>query len=222
MSDTTLTALPAAELARLVASGDATAHDAVQASLDMVAGTHGGADGLNYRIAADDRAALHDARSIDRAADRADRLLAGVPVVIKDNLATLTLPTTCGSRILQGYVSPFEATVVARLREAGAVVRRQDEHGRVRDGLVHRVQRLRTDPQPARSLARARRIVRRLRGGRRSRRRAHRARLRDRRLGTPAGGVLRRRRREAHLRPGEPLRAGRLRLVARPGRRLRP
>ena len=43
-------------------------------------------------------------------------------MVVKDNIATLTLPTTCGSRILEGYVSPFEATVITRLRTAGAVV----------------------------------------------------------------------------------------------------
>jgi aspartyl-tRNA(Asn)/glutamyl-tRNA(Gln) amidotransferase subunit A len=49
-------------------------------------------------------------------------LLAGVPVVIKDNIASLRLPTTCGSKILEGYVSPFEATVVTRLRRHGALV----------------------------------------------------------------------------------------------------
>ncbi|GAC1685224.1 MAG: Asp-tRNA(Asn)/Glu-tRNA(Gln) amidotransferase subunit GatA [Gemmatimonadaceae bacterium] len=49
-------------------------------------------------------------------------VLAGVPVGVKDNIATLTLPTSCGSRILEGYVSPFEATAVTRLRAAGAVV----------------------------------------------------------------------------------------------------
>ncbi|MBW8772707.1 MAG: Asp-tRNA(Asn)/Glu-tRNA(Gln) amidotransferase GatCAB subunit A, partial [Gemmatimonadetes bacterium] len=48
--------------------------------------------------------------------------LAGVPVAVKDNLATLDLPTTCASRILDGYISPFEATAVKRLREAGAFV----------------------------------------------------------------------------------------------------
>lgn len=48
--------------------------------------------------------------------------LAGVPVAVKDNLATLHLPTTCGSRLLAGYVSPFEATAVRRLREAGAAI----------------------------------------------------------------------------------------------------
>jgi aspartyl-tRNA(Asn)/glutamyl-tRNA(Gln) amidotransferase subunit A len=48
--------------------------------------------------------------------------LAGTPVAVKDNLATLDLPTTCGSRVLKGYVSPFEATAVRRLREAGGIV----------------------------------------------------------------------------------------------------
>ena len=49
-------------------------------------------------------------------------LLAGVPVAVKDNLCTLDLPTTCGSRILEGYVSPYEATVVRKLRGAGGLV----------------------------------------------------------------------------------------------------
>ena len=49
--------------------------------------------------------------------------LAGVPVAVKDNLATTDgLPTTCASKILEGYHSPYEATVVRRLREAGAMV----------------------------------------------------------------------------------------------------
>jgi aspartyl-tRNA(Asn)/glutamyl-tRNA(Gln) amidotransferase subunit A len=48
--------------------------------------------------------------------------LAGVPVAIKDNIATPFLTTSCGSKILEGYVSPFEATAARRLREAGAVL----------------------------------------------------------------------------------------------------
>lgn len=48
--------------------------------------------------------------------------LAGVPVVVKDNIATVDLPTSCGSKILEGYMSPFDATAIARLRAAGAVI----------------------------------------------------------------------------------------------------
>src|SRR4029078_9407006 len=49
-------------------------------------------------------------------------ILGGVPVALKDNIASLGLPTTCGSRILAGYVSPFEATAVTRLRANGALI----------------------------------------------------------------------------------------------------
>ena len=48
--------------------------------------------------------------------------LYGVPVAVKDNIATTTLTTSCGSRILQGWVSPYEATAVTKLRAAGAVI----------------------------------------------------------------------------------------------------
>lgn len=48
-------------------------------------------------------------------------LLTGIPVALKDNLCTVDAPTTAGSRILTGFVSPYDATVVARLREQGAV-----------------------------------------------------------------------------------------------------
>jgi len=48
--------------------------------------------------------------------------LSGMPVAIKDNFVTRDAPTTCGSRILEGYVSPFEATSVSRLRNAGSMI----------------------------------------------------------------------------------------------------
>jgi aspartyl-tRNA(Asn)/glutamyl-tRNA(Gln) amidotransferase subunit A len=48
--------------------------------------------------------------------------LAALPIALKDNIVTTEQPTTCGSRILEGYVSPYEATAVRRLREAGALV----------------------------------------------------------------------------------------------------
>jgi aspartyl-tRNA(Asn)/glutamyl-tRNA(Gln) amidotransferase subunit A len=48
--------------------------------------------------------------------------LAAMPVALKDNIVTVEQPTTCGSRILEGYVSPYNATVVDRLRSAGAMI----------------------------------------------------------------------------------------------------
>ncbi|MBA3521039.1 MAG: hypothetical protein H0T90_00855, partial [Gemmatimonadales bacterium] len=48
--------------------------------------------------------------------------LGGMPIAIKDNIVTVEQPTTCGSRILEGYLSPYTATAVERLRAAGAMV----------------------------------------------------------------------------------------------------
>ncbi|MCE2902843.1 MAG: Asp-tRNA(Asn)/Glu-tRNA(Gln) amidotransferase subunit GatA [Gemmatimonas sp.] len=97
--------------ARDAACASLQAHDA-GAAWDRYDVVRAGADGLNAFLC------------VDRAATCADPagLLAGVPVAVKDNIATLGLPTTCASRILAGYVSPFEATAVRRLREAGALI----------------------------------------------------------------------------------------------------
>ncbi len=77
-------------------------------------------------------ATLHWSQQLlDREAARLDGLtpearrglpLLGVPVALKDNIVTTDQPTTCASRILEGYVSPFDATVVRRLRAAGAII----------------------------------------------------------------------------------------------------
>lgn len=68
--------------------------------------------------------ALRQAEQVD-AARRAGAdlgLLAGVPLCVKDNIHVTGMPTTCASRMLQGYMPPFEATAITRLRSAGAVV----------------------------------------------------------------------------------------------------
>src|SRR6202007_2965821 len=48
--------------------------------------------------------------------------LAGVPVAIKDNMAVRDMPMTCASRVLEGYIPPYTATAVERMRGAGAIV----------------------------------------------------------------------------------------------------
>ena len=68
--------------------------------------------------------ALEDARRIDGRIASGEQLepLAGVPVAIKDNMALRDVPTTCGSKILDGYIPPYTATAVERLRGAGAII----------------------------------------------------------------------------------------------------
>ena len=71
----------------------------------------------------DGAAALDRARALDREPEgRASRSLFGMPVAIKDNIAVQGLPSTSGSALLADYRAPFDATVVARLRDAGAVI----------------------------------------------------------------------------------------------------
>jgi aspartyl-tRNA(Asn)/glutamyl-tRNA(Gln) amidotransferase subunit A len=65
---------------------------------------------------------LRKSLSTQSAAARATGVLYGMPVAVKDNICTLEFTTTCGSRILEGYRSPYEATVVAKLKAAGALI----------------------------------------------------------------------------------------------------
>ena len=89
-----------------------------------------GSSGLNAVVAADADGAMRDAAALGaalsnaegRTGERSSFPLAGVPVMIKDNIATLSMPTTCGSRVLAGYVSPYEATAVTKLRRGGALL----------------------------------------------------------------------------------------------------
>ncbi|MBX3141022.1 MAG: Asp-tRNA(Asn)/Glu-tRNA(Gln) amidotransferase subunit GatA [Trueperaceae bacterium] len=108
-------------IAESVAQGRVSATETVAAALDRAEAAQAE---LNAFIVIDRAGAESAAAAIDerRAAGLPVGPLAGVPVAVKDNLATVGLPTTAASRILAGYVSPFDATVVARLKAAGAVV----------------------------------------------------------------------------------------------------
>ncbi len=144
--------------------------------------------------------------------------LAGRTVAVKDNISTCGCPTSCGSRILAGYVPPVRRPR-GRAREGGRRRdQRQDQHGRVRHGHHHRELGLRPDPQPARRLARPGRLLGRLRGRRGRRARRPRARHGHRRLGPLPGRVLRHRGPEADVRESLAVRPRRVRELARDDR----
>ncbi len=111
----------AVELAEGIANGDYSAREVTTAFLDRIAETDGE---LNAFLLVDTAGALATADAVDaaRREGRALGPLAGVPVAVKDVLTTRGLATTCGSKMLQGWVPPYDATVTAKLREAGAVI----------------------------------------------------------------------------------------------------
>ncbi|WP_100813908.1 Asp-tRNA(Asn)/Glu-tRNA(Gln) amidotransferase subunit GatA [Microbacterium lacus] len=116
---TDLTRLSAAALSEKLAKGDVSSVEATRAHLDRIAAVDGD---VHAFLHVSDHA-LDVAADIDRRRAAGDELgpLAGVPLAIKDVLVTTDMPSTSGSRILEGYMSPFDATVVARSRAAGLV-----------------------------------------------------------------------------------------------------
>ena len=112
---------PAAELAGEVRRGGRRAVDVLDEHLAAI-------DARDHEIHAFNLVTRDEARAQAEAVDarvaRGDDPgpLAGVPVALKDNLCTRGLPTTCSSRILAGWCPPYDATVVTRLRDAGAVM----------------------------------------------------------------------------------------------------
>ncbi len=111
----------ATDLLGQLTGGEVTAVEVTQAYLDQIA-AHDQAVGSFLSVDAD--GALAQAERIDakRRAGQPLGKLAGLPVAIKDVLCTRGQATTCGSRILEGFVPPYDATVVTKLREADAVL----------------------------------------------------------------------------------------------------
>ena len=107
----------AVQTAAAVASGETTAVATTQAHLDRIAAVDGDVHAFLY---VDAEGALAQAARVD--AGELTGPLAGVPLAVKDVLCTRGLPTTVGSRMLEGWRPPYDATVVARLKAAGVVL----------------------------------------------------------------------------------------------------
>jgi aspartyl-tRNA(Asn)/glutamyl-tRNA(Gln) amidotransferase subunit A len=108
-------------IAQAVRRGELRAQDVLEEHLAVVEARE---PALHCFLALDVERARASAAALDEAVARGEAVgaLAGVPVVLKDNLCVPGLPATCGSRILEGWVPPYEATVAARLRKAGALL----------------------------------------------------------------------------------------------------
>jgi len=112
----------AAELVEALAAGETTSVELTQAHLDRIAAVDGTAEsGVHAYLDVDAEGALKAAADSDARRAQGEQLhaLDGVPIAVKDVLATQGLPTTCGSRILEGWVPPYDATVVATIKAAG-------------------------------------------------------------------------------------------------------
>src|ERR1700730_7383468 len=116
-----LTRMTAADLAAAIAAGETSAVDVTRAHLDRI-------EAVDLRVHAflhvAPAAALRAAATVDEQRRAGETLgpLAGVPLALKDVFTTTDMPTTCGSRILEGWRPPYDATVTRRLRQAGVVI----------------------------------------------------------------------------------------------------
>ena len=110
----------ARELAAAVRAGERSARTVTEEALAAVAAGDGEVHAF-LTVMGDEALAQADAVDAAVAQGRDPGPLAGVPVALKDNLCTRGVPTTCGSRILDGWRPPYDATVVELLRAAGAV-----------------------------------------------------------------------------------------------------
>jgi len=111
----------AAQMADALAKGDTTSVELTQAHLDRIAAVDGQVKAFLH---VDSKGALEQAKEVDARRKSGEKLspIAGVPLALKDVLAQKGVPTTAGSKILQGWRPPYDSTVVSKLKDAGVVI----------------------------------------------------------------------------------------------------
>jgi aspartyl-tRNA(Asn)/glutamyl-tRNA(Gln) amidotransferase subunit A len=116
-----LTTLTAAETAAKIATGEVSATEVAQAHLDRIAAVDGR---INAFLRVDAQGALAAAGEVDRKRANGEQQgpLAGVPLALKDVVVTRGVETTSGSKILSGWIPPYDATITTKMREAGVVI----------------------------------------------------------------------------------------------------
>ena len=120
-ADADLVRQDAATLSSALSAGDITSVELTQACLNRISAVDGT---IHAFLHVDTDAALATAQDVDRRRAAGEELgrLAGVPLALKDVLTMRGVPTTCGSRILEGWHPPYDSTIVERLRAADVVI----------------------------------------------------------------------------------------------------
>jgi len=116
-----LTRMTAAELSAALSKKEVSATEVTQAHLDRIAAVDDRVHAFLH-VAADKALAQAEEIDAERRQGTIRSPLAGVPVAVKDVFTTTGMPTTCGSRILEGWHPPYDATITQRLKQAGAII----------------------------------------------------------------------------------------------------
>ena len=108
-------------MAQSLANGETTSQELTQAHLDRIESVDGHVKAFLH---VDAEGALQQAKDVDEKRKKGEKLspLAGVPLALKDVLAQKGIPTTAGSKILEGWRPPYDSTVVSKLKDAGVVI----------------------------------------------------------------------------------------------------
>lgn len=114
-----LTHFTAAELAEKIHTREVSSVEVTQAHLDRIADVDGDIHAFLHVGEAEALAAARDVDTRLAAGEKPQSALAGVPLALKDVFTTVDAPTTCASKILEGYMAPYDATVTRKIREAG-------------------------------------------------------------------------------------------------------